>query len=203
MKRVMFRGILKNTGRVRYGGCSACGQTRVNSSSGMEFLDEYHMMFEGRQFTFRAGHTYEVADNLAEFLLAKYSYRQGEKIPAFTLAEDAIERDEETGKEGVFNEKPEWAETLPAYYQTQDDKTYKILWTDNKTFFSKDDADIQFPERYETIAAIAKAVKLGELQLDDKGLVYLDVDGVREYETSEQHDHLSDVIAKHSYEAAI
>lgn len=161
MKRLRFEGFFKRASKIKTYSCSACGQTRLNSNNSV-FSDEYNIMFEGRPFNFIAGKTYEVADNIAEFLLSKYSYSNGQKIPAFTELEKEIKVDEPTGKLYVSDDR--WKtikKTLDKYF----DEDGNILALDGVTYISKSDKEA-YDKRFEEVEAIYQAYLKGALELN-------------------------------------
>lgn len=85
--KLLYRGLVLANGRTRRIGCSSCGGSRPVASSSVVFQDEYKFVYEGRQFRFRTGHTYDVDDELGRILLQKYSYKNGTKIYAFEVSQ--------------------------------------------------------------------------------------------------------------------
>lgn len=84
--KLLYRGIVNPNGKTRRTGCSSCGGSRPIASSNLVFQNEYNFMYEGRQFRFMAGQTYDVDDELGRLLLQKYSYKNGVKLYAFEIA---------------------------------------------------------------------------------------------------------------------
>lgn len=80
--RVRYRGVNSPTGRVRRGGCSACGQSSIGRTE-MALLEPYRYFYHDREFNFYLGREYDVPDELGKALLNKYSYVNGNKLQAF------------------------------------------------------------------------------------------------------------------------
>lgn len=77
MKTIKFNGIMEG----RRGGCSSCGKS---TSNGRLTTTKMFMLPSGAHVTFRAGHSQEVTDEDAAFLLS-YSYidKKGNRRQAF------------------------------------------------------------------------------------------------------------------------
>lgn len=86
--KLLYKGLMTSNGRTRRTGCASCGGSRPIARSSIQFADEYNFVFEGRQFRFKAGQSYNVPDELGRLLLQKYSYNNGLKMYAFEVASE-------------------------------------------------------------------------------------------------------------------
>lgn len=84
--KITYRGLIDPNGRIRTGGCGACGQRRLISSGSVTFKDHDSTWFNGMEYRFAIGQTKDVPDEVAEHLLKKYSYRNGMKLMAYERA---------------------------------------------------------------------------------------------------------------------
>lgn len=86
--KVRYKGIIVNDGRVRASGCGACGGRRLVSSGNQVFRQADDVWVDGRHFHFALGQVRDVPDDVAEYLLKKFSYRSGIKYMAYEVVND-------------------------------------------------------------------------------------------------------------------